>query len=166
MFRNFLNVTAVALLAAASLCAQRATVVSVDADAKIIVVKLDGAEHKVDGSTVKLLDADGKPVQCTDFTAGETVTVTREEQQITQVQKVRKARPLAAQGPQAGTIVSVDVDNDRIVVKFDGIDREVTASKIKLLDKDGREATLKDFQPNDAVEVTVVEGAVTQLKKS
>jgi hypothetical protein len=170
MYRSYLMAAASLLFVATSLLAQRASIVSIDPKQQQIVVKVGEADYTVDATRVTLLDQAGKAAKLTDFWAKETVLVTMSGSKITAIRQAKELTPtrrLAAQEPAAGNVVSVSADKDEIVVKVGELKHTVTASKVKLLDKDGKAARLSDFAAGDKVEVTLKEGLVTtiQLKK-
>lgn len=170
MYRNYLMAAASLLFVATSLLAQRASIVSIDTKQQQLVVKVGEADYTVDATKVTLLDKEGKTAKLADFWAKQTVLVTMSGSKITAIQQAKELYPsrrVAAQDPAAGSVVSVSADKDEIVVKVGELKHTATASKVKLLDKDGLAAKLSDFAAGDKVEVTLKEGLVTtiQLKK-
>jgi hypothetical protein len=163
MIRNFLMAAAGLALVVAAAPAQRASVVRLDADQKVMVVKIGEAEHKVDTTNVKLLDADGKVAAFTDFAVKDNVMVTMAEERITTIQKL--ASLFAAYLADEGKVVSVDADHRSMVVKVGTVEHTVNADRCKLLDKDGKEAKLEQFAAGAKVDVTMSEeGTVAKVQ--
>lgn len=166
MFRNLLMSVAALALATTATLAQRGSVVSVDSEQKLIVVKVGEADYKVDANKVTLLDSDGNATKLTAFAAKDKVLVTMANQIITTIQKLREQMDLSAALPAEGKIVRVDAENGQIVVRVGESEHTAMTSKCKLLDKDGNAAKIGDFATGDKVHVTLADGIVTVIQRA
>lgn len=168
MFRTSLIAAASLLVFTAAAAAQRATITSIDSEQHSIVVKVGEADYKADANQIELLDSDGKQAKLSDFVAKEKVMVTMTNQKVSAIQKLKDQlvadQGWAAQEPQSGKVVSVAGEKDQIVVKVGTTEHTATASKVKLLDNDGKVAKLGDFAAGDSVKVTLAEGVVTVIQ--
>lgn len=161
-------VTAVAMLALASFAfPQQGSVVSVVADKHQMTVKVGETEHTVDARKVELLDAQGKTAKLSDFAAKDKIDVTMQEQRITKIQKLAaQGQHLASTlGLSQGAVVRVDLEAKQITIKVDGVETTVSAASVKLLNREGKPATLSDFAAGAKIEVTKDDaGLITKIQ--
>lgn len=65
----------------------------------------------------------------------------------------------------AGSVVKVDLKKSEVTVRVDKKNHVVDASSVKILDADGKEATLSSLSKGDKVSVVIEKGAVTSIRK-
>ena len=162
MLTKLFTSTVALLFLATVAVAQTGSIVRVDTDKKQLEVKVGDTTHTVAAADVTLLDKDGKTATLADFGKGDAVEVTIEEGAITEIERTDGAMFAA---PAEGKVVAVDTDKKSIEIKVGDKTHTLAAADVALLDKDGKTATLADFAADDAVEVTMAEGVVTEIRK-
>ncbi|MBK8098405.1 MAG: hypothetical protein IPK26_14945 [Planctomycetes bacterium] len=71
----------------------------------------------------------------------------------------------AAATAQRASVVSVDTEHHCIVVKLGEAEYKLDATKVTLLDREGKVAKLADFAAKDKVMATMTDGQITSIQK-
>jgi hypothetical protein len=160
-FSSTMLFASLALLATGA-AAQVAQIVKIDPPRNQVVLDVDGTEQALVQSHLKFFDADGRSIRAELFAPREWVSVTKVEDRISSIRKLREQPPMPL---GEATVVGVDLEKQQITLKVEGVETTLDAQKLSLLDAEGNQAKLSSFRAGQQVKTTADDrGQITGLQ--